>query len=171
MWFFRSANNISTTWRKLHVCSEIAFQREDVITVRNEVTKVMFLHLSVILFTGGGLPQYMLGYHPPGPGTPPQRADPPRLGGPRGQTPPRADHPQTRHPPEQTLPEQTPPRADTHPPRPDTLRSRQPPRADTPPADGYCCGRYASYWNAFLLKFYNYKRNAFKIHTIQYKTN
>ena len=39
----------------------------------------MFLHLSVILFTGGGLPQCMLGYHPPpprGPGTPtppPQR--------------------------------------------------------------------------------------------------
>ena len=23
--------------------------------------------------------------------------------------------------------------------------------ADPPPADGYCCGRYASYWNAFLL--------------------
>ena len=22
-----------------------------------------------------------------------------------------------------------------------------------PPADGYCCGRYASYWNAFLLIF------------------
>ena len=22
--------------------------------------------------------------------------------------------------------------------------------ADIPPADGYCCGRYASYWNAFL---------------------
>ena len=22
--------------------------------------------------------------------------------------------------------------------------------ADTPQADGYCCGRYASYWNAFL---------------------
>ena len=22
-----------------------------------------------------------------------------------------------------------------------------------PPADGYCCGRYASYWNAFLLKY------------------
>ena len=21
---------------------------------------------------------------------------------------------------------------------------------ETPPADGYCCGRYASYWNAFL---------------------
>ena len=26
--------------------------------------------------------------------------------------------------------------------------------ADTPP-DGYCCGRYASYWNAFLLAFVN----------------
>ena len=35
-------------------------------------------------------------------------------------------------PPEQTLP-----------------GSRQPP----PPADGYCCGRYASYWNAFLFIF------------------
>ena len=23
---------------------------------------------------------------------------------------------------------------------------------DTPPADGYCCGRYASYWNAFLFR-------------------
>ena len=27
--------------------------------------KVMFLHVSVILFTGGGRPQYMLGYTPP----------------------------------------------------------------------------------------------------------
>ena len=24
--------------------------------------------------------------------------------------------------------------------------------ADTPPADGHCSGRYASYWNAFLLE-------------------
>ena len=24
-------------------------------------------------------------------------------------------------------------------------------RQTPPPADGYCCGRYASYWNAFLL--------------------
>ena len=24
---------------------------------------------------------------------------------------------------------------------------------ETPPADGYCCGRYASYWNAFLFLF------------------
>ena len=123
MWFFRSANNISTVWRKLHVSSEIAFQTEDVITVRNEVAKVMFLHLSVILFTGGGLPQYMLRYHPPGPGTPPRGADPPG-----------ADHPLDQAPPQ----------------------SRHPPPAD---------------WNVFLFTFYNYKRNAFKRYTIQYKTN
>ena len=43
--------------------------------------------------------------------------------------------------PRADTPWQTPPRADT------------PPQADTPPppADGYCCGRYASYWNAFFL--------------------
>ena len=58
------------------------------VTVRNEVAKVMFLHLSVC--PQGGLPQCMLGYHTP-------------------------------------LDQATP-----------------------PPADGYCCGRYASYWNAFL---------------------
>ena len=32
-------------------------------------------------------------------------------------------------------------------------RSRPPPQEQTPPPpprDGYCCGRYASYWNAFL---------------------
>ena len=26
-----------------------------------------------------------------------------------------------------------------------------------PPVDGYCCGRYASYWNAFLLHVYSNK--------------
>ena len=50
----------------------------DIFTGRNEVVaKIMFLHVSVILLTGG-LPQCMLGYHPPGQ-TPqeqtPQRAD------------------------------------------------------------------------------------------------
>ena len=29
------------------------------------------------------------------------------------------------------------------------------PWADIPPADGYCCGQYASYWNAFLLRIAN----------------
>ena len=63
------------------------------------------LLVSVILLTGGGgLPQCMLGYHPP----------------PREQTPPE----QTPPPPEQTPP---------------------------PPGIRSMSGRYASYWNAFLL--------------------
>ena len=46
----------------------------------------MFLQLSVILFTGGGLPQCMLGYHTP------------RLGSPRSRHPPGADTPRSRPP-------------------------------------------------------------------------
>ena len=42
-------------------------------------------------------------------------------------------------------PEQTPPRS-RH-----TAPEQTPPGADTPPRYGHCCGRYASYWNAFLL--------------------
>ena len=61
-----------------------------VITVRNEVAKVMFLHLSVCP-QGGGLPQCMLGY-PLGANTPPI-ADTPPL--PFEQTPP---PPESRHP-------------------------------------------------------------------------
>ena len=76
-------------------------------TVRNEVAKVMFLHLSA--------------------GIPPSR---------REQTPPREQAP----PLEQTTP---PPGAGTPP------SGADPP----PPADGYCCGMYASYWNAFLFKY------------------
>ena len=55
----------------------------------------MFLHLSVILFTGGGLPQCMLGYHPllrtrhpPVADTPPEQAPP---------------APGSRHPPVQCM--------------------------------------------------------------------
>ena len=79
----------------------------------------------------GGLPQCMLGYHPP----------------------PTSRHPPSRHPPrsrplpEQThTPEQTPPWEQTH----------TSPGADTPPRRA-CWeirstrGRYASYWNAILL--------------------
>ena len=52
------------------------FGQYEFITGRNEVVaKVIFLHLSVILFTGGGLPQCMLGYHQK-PQAPPSR--PPR---------------------------------------------------------------------------------------------
>ena len=52
--------------------------RHTVITVRNEVAKVMFLQVSVC--PQGNLPQCMLGYHhyhPPPDQTPPQGADPP----------------------------------------------------------------------------------------------
>ena len=66
-----------------------------IITGCNEsVAKVIFLHLFVILFTGGCLPQCMLGYHHP-----------------LEQTPPGADtHPGSRHPPRADTPqEQTPP--------------------------------------------------------------
>ena len=76
------------------------------ITVRNEVAKVMFLQACVCPHGGGGSASVHTGM-PPG----------------------------SRHPQEQTPP-----------------GSRHPPGADTPPPrrDGHCCGRYASYWNAFL---------------------
>ena len=55
-------------------------------------------------------------------------------------------HPLGRHPQADTTLGRHPPRAGT--PQADT------PRADTlPPSDGHCSGRYASYWNAFLLVF------------------
>ena len=67
------------------------------VTGRNKVVaKVIFLHLFVILFTGrGGLPQCMLGYHPPGAipswsNTTPPGTDTPTLG---------PDPPRTRPPP------------------------------------------------------------------------
>ena len=70
------------------------------IIVRNEVAKVMFLHVSVILSTGGGLPECMLGYYhhhhhpqeadhpPPGSRPPPREADAPGKQNPPGSRPP-----------------------------------------------------------------------------------
>ena len=70
----------------------------------------MFLHLSVILFTGGGcLPQCMLGYHPP------TEAD----------TPPHGRHP---------LEADTPPRSRSLPPWKQT-----PPQKQTPPLHSSAC--------------------------------
>ena len=74
---------------------------------------------------------------------------PPRADTPRADTPPGADNPLSRHPQEQT-----PPRS-RHPPgsRHTSPRADIPLGADTtPPLPRYahCCGRYASYWNAFL---------------------
>ena len=81
-------------------------------------------------------------------------------------TPPRADTPwsrhppRSRHPPEADTPRSRPPQEQTHPHRADPLRSRPPrsrhppeqtpPQSRHPPRYGHCCGRYASYWNAFL---------------------
>ena len=68
-----------------------------IFTVRNEVAKVMFLHLSVILSTGGGLPQCMLGYHPPpGVGTPREQTTFPEQAPPTGADPSRAGTPSRR---------------------------------------------------------------------------
>ena len=75
-------------------------------TCRNEVVaKVIFLHLSAILFTGRGSASVHAGIPPD-----------------------RHILPGSRHPP----PEQTPPGPDTHPPE-QTPPGADPPRADTPP--------------------------------------
>ena len=95
--------------------------------------KVMFSQACVknSVHRRGCLPKCLLGYTP--------WAD----------TPPRADtpwaDPQGRHPPGQIPPGR-------HPPQQTSPPSRHPPGQNpTPhPEDGYCCGRYASYWNAFL---------------------
>ena len=89
--------------------------------------------------------------HPPGPGTPPWQVPP-------GQVHPLGRYTPGRYTPGQIHPQQVHPprtrytsRAGTLPLGPGT-----PPRQVPPPpqADGCCCGRYASYWNAFL--FYKY---------------
>ena len=99
-----------------------------IFTGRNEVVaKVIFLHLSVIHSVHrGGLPQCMLGY------------------------PPRIRH---HHPPSDTTPDQTPPGSDTPPGpgRPPRIRHHPPPPDQADSSIRSTSGRYASYWNAFLL--------------------
>ena len=68
---------------------------------------------------------------------------------PLGQTPPGQTHPLGRHHPQADTPQpvhagiHTSACWDTHPSLPIVCWDRH----------GYCCGRYASYWNAFLLSF------------------
>ena len=91
------------------------FSLSSIFTNRNEVvTKVIFLHLFVILFPRGGSASMHAGIPTP-PGADPPRAD----------TTPRTRHPpRLGTPPDQALP------------RPGTLpRSRHPPGADPPGAD------------------------------------
>ena len=111
-----------------------------IFTGRNEVVaKVIFLHLSVIhsVHRGGeGLPQCMLGYHPP-----PDQTPPPWIRHPPGiRHPPRIRH----HPPrDQTPPPSGPGR---HPPGP----GRHAPPREADSSIRSTSGRYASYWNAFF---------------------
>ena len=89
-----------------------------------------YVSTGVCLSTGGAVPDQV---PPPRPGTPPRRVTPPRPGTPPDQV----------HPPGPGTPPQT-----RYPPRPG-----MPPRTRyTPPRYGHCCGRYASYWNAFLFE-------------------
>ena len=54
--------NVNILAKRAHLLGPILNHDED-FTVRNEVAKIMLLHLSVC--SQGGLPQCMLGYHPP----------------------------------------------------------------------------------------------------------
>ena len=97
-----------------------------VITVHNEVAKVMFLHLSVILFTGRGVvPQCMLGYHPPEAHTP-LEAHPPEAH-PLWEAPPRRHAPWEAHTPRRHFPQE----AHTQP-------WEASPRKHTPPWEAHC---------------------------------
>ena len=111
-----------------------------IFTVRNEVEKVVFLHVCVC--PQGGLPQCMLGYQPP------RSKLPPGAGIPQQQTPPPgADTPWSRPPGSR----HTPLPGSRHTPLEQTP---SPPQSRPRGADNYCCRWYASYWNAFL--FGNY---------------
>ena len=90
-----------------------------VFTGRNEiVAKVIFLHLFVILFTGGGCSSVHVRIASP-PKQTPQEAD----------TPPRSRHPpRSRQPPKK----QTPPQ-EADPPRSRSPKKQTPQEADTPP--------------------------------------
>ena len=93
-----------------------------IFTARNVVAQGNVLHVSVILFTGGGIWQ-----------TPPIQADTPPGRHPLAGRHPPGRHHLGRYP---YSPRQTPPYPSPHPSR--------------NPRDGHCSGWYASYWNAFL---------------------
>ena len=121
-------------------------------TGRNEVlAKVIFSQASVILLTGGGVPDQapppLAGTPPPGRYPPSRQVHPPsrQVHPPSRQVPPQAGTPPSR---------QAPPQAGTPPPgrHPPPSRQVQPPPPETAdPGIQSTIGRYASYWNAFLL--------------------
>ena len=119
--------------RRFHFfsCNDYA---HNIVTVRNEVVKVMFLQASVCPQGGWGVwisacwdttppwSRHPLEQTPPGADTHPPGAD----------TPPQSRHPRSRHPPGADTP---PPRADPlsrHIPQTDTPQSRHPPGSRHP---------------------------------------
>ena len=113
-----------------------------IFTVRNEVAKDMFLQACVCPHGGGSASVHAGIPHPPEKTPPREQTHPPEADPPGNRHPPRSRHP---HPQSRHTPQSRPPQG-AH-----TPGSRHPPGADTPLRDGHCCGRYASYWNAFLL--------------------
>ena len=115
------------------------------ITGQNEVlAKVIFLHLSVILFTGG----VWQGDLPPqldGEPSPPQLEEPPRLEGEPLQLDGEPTPPQLEGEPPGWM--ENPLRLDGE-PTPPGWKENPPREAD--PGIRSTIGRYASYWNAFL---------------------
>ena len=132
-----------------------------------------YTYLSVILFTRGSTlagtpwtrytpwagtpprtryiptrPGAPLGWvHPPRPGTPPGRYIHLGPGTPLAGTP----TPLGRYTPQSWYtPGTRSPPGQVHLPFPPPPPGQVPGTRYTPPADGYCCGQYASYWNAFL---------------------
>ena len=115
--------------------------------------KVIFSQACVKNSVHGGVSASVHAWiYPPGT-RPPQTRAPPRTRHPPDQTPPDQTPPRP-DPPDQTPPEQTPP--DQKPQVLDTPPEQTPPSGTRPPLEADCSiqstsGRYASYWNAFLL--------------------
>ena len=125
-----------------------------IITARNEVVKFM-LYTCLSVHRGGGRRSTWAGT-PPRAGTPPGQVHSPGRY-PSSRYTPRQVHSPGRYTPwtgtplwAGTPPWQVHPQAGTS-PRQVRPRAGIPRRRYTPPkADGYCCGRYAFCWNAFL---------------------
>ena len=129
----KTVYNAKNRLRHLY-CVYIYYRIQTKLRKFNIFTPVFQSFCSQMGVVGGCLPQCMLEY------TTLLWVDTPW-----GRCPPWADNSPGQTPHGQTSPHW----ADT--PLPGRHSPGQtPPLADTPPADGYCCGRYASYWNAFL---------------------
>ena len=127
------------------------------ITTRKSLCKVMFLYVSVILFTGRGVCLFP-GWSASGPGRciPPGHTHP--RAPPPGQKTPRTPYWTHTHP-RHTLWTHTP--LVTHSPEHTHLRTNIPldtrSRIYTPHRNGHWSGQYASYWNTFLLYLWSGK--------------